>query len=109
MSTLSNAGLFMWIDLRRFLLPKSLRDKAEYGDLKGTSLKADTYRAREARVAAICMENKVFVSPGALYAASEYGWFRITFTLAEDALREGLRRITAEIAFFLLPLLPYHF
>ncbi|KAI0107237.1 pyridoxal phosphate-dependent transferase [Nemania sp. FL0031] len=69
----SNAGLFIWLDLRRFLLPKSYRDAAEYGELKVTSPKIDTYRAREARLAALFMENKVFVSPGALYAASEYG------------------------------------
>lgn len=33
------------------------------------------------------------ISPGSIYASQELGWFRITFTVGEDALQEGLSRV----------------
>lgn len=43
------------------------------------------------------MENGLMVAPGHVYMSESYGWFRITFTVGEEALEEGLRRLLASI------------
>lgn len=41
----------------------------------------------------LCGKNGVMVAPGSLYESEELGWFRVTFTVGEEALKEGLTRI----------------
>ena len=41
----------------------------------------------------LCGQNGVMIAPGSLYETEELGWFRITFTVGEEALKEGLVRI----------------
>lgn len=33
------------------------------------------------------------IAPGSVYVPENFGWFRVTFTVAEDALRVGLDRL----------------
>jgi len=35
----------------------------------------------------------VMISSGSSYSTEELGWFRITFTVEEEALRVGLQRL----------------
>lgn len=81
-----NAGLFFWIDLRHILKP---------GIMSSDSSK---YKEREARVAEICMNHGVLIAPGHVYVPEEFGWFRITFTVGKEALREGLQRVKESLA-----------
>lgn len=37
------------------------------------------------------------IAPGHVYMAEEYGWFRITFTVGQDALEEGLKRFLKSV------------
>jgi DNA-binding transcriptional MocR family regulator len=54
---------------------------------------ADSYKRRETRLAEICMRHGVLIAPGHVYAPEEYGWFRLTFTVGEESLKEGLNRV----------------
>lgn len=40
----------------------------------------------------LCGQNGVMIAPGSLYEAEEFGWFRITFTVGEEALKVALAR-----------------
>ncbi|KAH6612180.1 pyridoxal phosphate-dependent transferase [Boeremia exigua] len=84
-----NAGLFVWIDLRRFM-PTANDDGTVHN--AGCS-RASINQKEELEFAQICMQTGVLVAPSHLYGSEELGWFRITFTLSSDALEEGLRRL----------------
>jgi bifunctional pyridoxal-dependent enzyme with beta-cystathionase and maltose regulon repressor activities len=71
---------------------KSSVRHSDYGALKTTSPGASYSLELELKIADICMENGVMIAPGHVYMAEEYGWFRITFTVGQDALEEGLKR-----------------
>ena len=88
-----NAGLFIWVDLRHLLIPESSRDQTGYRELRVTSPDASVYKQREQRFADIGAQNGLMIAPGSIYAAEEFGWFRLTFTVGKNALEEGLRRL----------------
>lgn len=88
-----NAGVFIWIDLRRFLFPKSTCCEVDFSVLKSTSPDVSLYKEREAYIINRCIDNGVMIAPGTIYATPELGWFRITFTVGRYALEEGLHRI----------------
>lgn len=44
------------------------------------------------------MKHGVLIAPGHVYVPEELGWFRITFTVGKEALREGLQRIKESLA-----------
>lgn len=88
-----NAGVFIWVDLRRFLFPKSTCSEPNFAVLRNTSPDISLYKEREAFIVNRCIDNGVMISPGTIYATPELGWFRITFTVGKYALEEGLRRI----------------
>lgn len=88
-----NAGLYLWVDLRRFLFPESQRSNADFSTLRVGGPHAGKFGNREQRIAEICIDKGVMISPGTVYMASEYGWFRVTFTVGRDMLEEGLQRI----------------
>ncbi|KOC10230.1 hypothetical protein AFLA70_51g004711 [Aspergillus flavus AF70] len=88
-----NAGLFIWVDLRHLLIPKSSRDQTGYRELRVTSPDTSVYKQHEQRFADICAQNGLMIAPGSIYAAEEFGWFRLTFTVGKNALEEGLRRL----------------
>lgn len=89
-----NAGLFFWIDLRHILKPGYAGD----GSLSVASSDSSKYKEREARVVEICMKHGVLIAPGHVYVPEEFGWFRITFTVGREALREGLQRVKESLA-----------
>ncbi|KAH7174936.1 1-aminocyclopropane-1-carboxylate synthase [Fusarium flagelliforme] len=87
-----NAGLYLWTDCRRFLVSALERNKIDLDDLRVGGPNDGTYKRREARFVEIGIEQGVSISPGSIYQAREYGWFRITFTAEKPMLEEGLRR-----------------
>ncbi|SPO05310.1 related to 1-aminocyclopropane-1-carboxylate synthase, and related proteins [Cephalotrichum gorgonifer] len=87
------AGLYIWVDLRHFLLPHSPSQEIDFGALKVTAPDAAIYKQREMMIADICIKNGVMIAPGHVYMPEEYGWFQVTFTVGREALQEGLRRI----------------
>ncbi|KAL3448024.1 pyridoxal phosphate-dependent transferase [Aspergillus insuetus] len=92
----TNAGLFLWIDLRHLLEPGS--NKTMDTLLSVDSADAHSYKRRETRVAETCMRHGVLIASGHVYAPEEYGWFRLTFTVGEEALKEGLNRFRRAVA-----------
>jgi DNA-binding transcriptional MocR family regulator len=54
---------------------------------------ATYYQKREEEIMEACIRHGVMIAPGSVYAPEEWGWFRVTFSLGEDALREGLKRL----------------
>ncbi|KAK1704955.1 pyridoxal phosphate-dependent transferase [Colletotrichum lupini] len=89
----TNAGLFIWVDLRHMITsPKDPQHQImlDSSDIESTLEK--TCKQREVQIADICMKHGVLVAPGHVYVAEEYGWFRLTFTVGKDALQEGLNR-----------------
>ncbi|KNG89221.1 hypothetical protein ANOM_002139 [Aspergillus nomiae NRRL 13137] len=93
-----NAGLFIWVDLRHLLIPKSLRQQNDYSELRMTSPDASIYKQREQKFADICAQNGLMITPGSVYAAEEFGWFRLTFTVGKNALEEGLKRLEKSLS-----------
>lgn len=73
-SSLSNAGLFLWIDLSPYLEPH-----------------LDSWEA-ESKLSKRINEVGVVMSMGASYHEEKAGWFRVIFSLEEGKLWEGLRR-----------------
>ena len=71
------------MDLRKFLT-KLDESKPEAG--YNVSLEA------ERTFEAICLQNKIMIAPGNAYNAEESGFFRITFTVEQHMLAEGLSR-----------------
>lgn len=90
----SNAGMFLWIDLRRHLVgkkeggqPPELRvGKLSPGDL-------ERYLEREQHIWKVLGENKILLATGSVFASEELGWFRMTFSASRPALEVGLERL----------------
>ena len=78
----SNAGHFIWIDLREYLPTH---------DSAGRLLEPGM--AQEDELTARFTANRVNVARGAAYSHPEAGYFRLTFTLRRDYFLEGLRRM----------------
>ncbi|KAI7771383.1 hypothetical protein LZL87_014361 [Fusarium oxysporum] len=86
----TNAGLFIWIDLRYLL---TLQTSTGEADLSAISSEVNTYKQQEIEIMEKGQGNGVMIAPGHVYLAEEYGWFRLTFTVGKDALKEGLNRL----------------
>jgi len=78
----SNAGHFIWIDLRKYL---PTHDRDGHAIAPGM--------AQEDELAARFTANRVNVARGAAYSHPAPGYFRLTFTLRRDFFLEGLGRI----------------
>lgn len=50
------------------------------------------------KITDIRAKNGVIMAPGSVYMPEELGWFRITFTPGEEALKEGLEWLLRSIA-----------
>ncbi|KAF4341576.1 plp-dependent transferase [Fusarium beomiforme] len=85
----TNAGVFIWIDLRHLLVLQSSTGEAE----PDMTAYVKTYKQQEIEIMEKCQGNGVMIAPGHVYMAEEYGWFRLTFTVGTDALKEGLDRL----------------
>ncbi|KAI1025290.1 hypothetical protein LB504_010024 [Fusarium proliferatum] len=89
----TNAGLFIWVDLRHMVMsPRHLQQQLIVDSFSAEPACIKTYKEREIQIADICLKHGVMVAPGHVYMAEEYGWFRLTFTVGKDALQEGLNR-----------------
>jgi aspartate/methionine/tyrosine aminotransferase len=88
----SNAGVFLWVDLRKYLLADG---DADMHHLRRSANAADSarYEEREAFIDATCMKHGVSIARGSLFFTEEWGWFRLTFTLPLEELREGIERM----------------
>lgn len=73
----SNAGFYLWIDLRPWLKEGDGEDGWE----------------REEKLMGRMMEEKLFLTGGKMQGAEEPGWFRFVFSRKENALREGVKRL----------------
>ncbi|KAF2116230.1 pyridoxal phosphate-dependent transferase [Lophiotrema nucula] len=73
----SNAGLFLWINLRPWL--------------KGEG--SDDEWVREEKLMKKLLGNNVFITPGKGQASETAGHFRLVFSREEACLREGIKRI----------------
>ena len=74
----SNAGFFLWLDLREFLPPTGTSDKDPW--------------ARETALTERLVENEVFITSGQSMSAEEPGFYRLIFSQEESVLQEGMRR-----------------
>lgn len=75
----SNAGFFLWVDLRPFLPPHKPDYKSGWD--------------REDALMQNLFKHKVFITNGKDLGAEEPGWFRVIFSQDEAVIREGLRRV----------------
>ncbi|KAI7156417.1 PLP-dependent transferase [Hortaea werneckii] len=85
----ANAGFFLWIDLRSWLPPASAASGGEEGEEK----RIEEGKKREKVLVDRMLEKKVFLTPGMDMFAEEPGFFRLVFSLEEEVVREGLRRV----------------
>ncbi|KAH7393513.1 pyridoxal phosphate-dependent transferase [Cadophora sp. MPI-SDFR-AT-0126] len=77
----SNAGVFIWIDLR------------EYFNIERIEGSVEDKRAMEKNFVKRCEDKGLFVGYGSNFFSEEVGWFRITFTVGKEILIEGLERL----------------
>lgn len=78
-----------------------MQDRGDFSRLRSTMSEADVVMCLdlESKLAATCLEFGVMISPGSIYASEEFGWYRVTFTLAEAALQEGLNRLEKALVY----------
>lgn len=84
----SNAGIFAWVNLQRYLYVES--------DIPATELfKSDLqfYRDREMALWNRLLAAGVGLGLGSWYSSEEPGWFRISFTVEKEDLHVGLERL----------------
>lgn len=108
----SNAAIFLWVDLRRRLLPPRLRGGATVpeaafalGSVAATTTTRpttsdslrDTLIERQHLLDATCKRRGVWIGNGLNFTPEEVGWFRVVFSAREDVLQEGLRRFLAAV------------
>eukprot|EP00112_Aurelia_sp_Birch-Aquarium-sp1_P009767 Seg212.10 transcript_id=Seg212.10/GoldUCD/mRNA.D3Y31 product="putative inactive 1-aminocyclopropane-1-carboxylate synthase-like protein 2" protein_id=Seg212.10/GoldUCD/D3Y31 len=69
----SVAGLYVWIDLRKYVEPLSKEGELDL-----------MYKF---------LDNGIYITPGVAFQAPEYGWFRIIFSKNEHDMKLGVTRI----------------
>ncbi|GAA5826939.1 hypothetical protein JCM5353_004772 [Sporobolomyces roseus] len=84
----SNAGHFVWIDLRRYLPERAAED--------GRYLESGVEREEE--LAKHFLRNGINVARGSAYSYPIPGFFRLTFTLRPDYFKIGLKRFESALA-----------
>ncbi|KAL2164912.1 hypothetical protein VTH06DRAFT_208 [Thermothelomyces fergusii] len=87
----SNAGMFIWLDLRMYLLGTKRMESLSLHPL--TAEEKEECKRRELEMGEQFYANKVAIALGTNFFAEEPGWFRLTFTVSRDALEIGLRRM----------------
>ncbi len=89
--------MFIWVDLRHYILPHSTNQPLDIGNLRISSPDVEVHKKREALIVATCLKNCVGVGYGTNFFTEELGWFRITFTAPKDILLTGLRRFVQSL------------
>ncbi|KAI2487141.1 Aspartate/tyrosine/aromatic aminotransferase [Pyrenophora tritici-repentis] len=80
-----HAGVFLWVDLRRYLPGNSAPEPA-------TSA-VDANHDGEIRLFKRLLKAGVVVSQGSSFGTEELGWYRISFAVEDQALNVGLQRL----------------
>lgn len=83
-----NAALFVWVDLRKWLLG----DSKDVSSLLMSSAHAEQLKAKQDLMYQAWHKKGVMIAKGSAFLTEELGWFRIVFTAEEEALRIGLQR-----------------
>ncbi|KAK4098344.1 putative aminotransferase class I and II family protein [Parathielavia hyrcaniae] len=87
----SNAGMFIWIDLRRYMTREE--------EIPGLSIHTlsledkDVNQQREREISNRCVANGVAIAMGTNFFTEELGWFRLSFCVSRQALEVGLGRM----------------
>ena len=88
-----NAGVFVWVDLRAWLLHSpTVSSKNAVSALKPSSSEFDMFKAKESLLSKTWHQKGVMIAKGSQFLSEELGWFRIVFTAEEDGLMIGLQR-----------------
>ncbi|KAK0616998.1 pyridoxal phosphate-dependent transferase [Immersiella caudata] len=88
----SNAGSFLWIDLRKYIL-----GSADIRLLRRGEAGSALFEEREAVLDRTLLRRGVSLSRGSIFFTEELGWFRLTFTLAKEELTQGLERLASAL------------
>ncbi|KAK3666140.1 hypothetical protein LTR22_003146 [Elasticomyces elasticus] len=97
-----NAGIFLWVYLGQGTASSGTPDSAvrksgrEQADVASVTLEAE--HAYDLLLTDTCLKNGVMIGRGSRFLSEEAGWFRITFSADEEALRIGLDRIGQSIS-----------
>lgn len=90
----SHAGVFVWVDLRRYLYGEFEQVAVSNRPLNElTPSEVDMYRDREMKIFNRCLASGVGISLGSSFSTEELGWFRVSFAVEEQALHVGLQRL----------------
>ncbi|KAK4200973.1 putative 1-aminocyclopropane-1-carboxylate synthase [Triangularia verruculosa] len=89
----SNAGMFLWIDLRRHLVGEKEGELPELRVVKLSPEDLAKYLEREQLIWKVLGKNKILLAMGSAFATEELGWFRLTFSASKPALEVGLERL----------------
>ncbi|KAL1843051.1 hypothetical protein VTJ49DRAFT_3186 [Mycothermus thermophilus] len=89
----TNAGMFIWIDLRRYLTGKAEVAPGELSLHRLTAEEKEKYLQRESELGRRLFKNGVNIALGTWFATEELGWFRLGYTVPREALETGLERI----------------
>jgi bifunctional pyridoxal-dependent enzyme with beta-cystathionase and maltose regulon repressor activities len=86
-----NAGMFIWMDLRRYLTAGGTAVKLTLHHL--TPGEKGDYQQREMEIGSRFFANGVAIALGTNFFTEELGWFRLSFTASRPALETGLQRM----------------
>ncbi|PHH75742.1 hypothetical protein CDD82_4308 [Ophiocordyceps australis] len=84
------AGVFVWVDLRRYLYGESF---GTVNSPETTSSTTNIHQDREMMFFKYCLASGIAISPGSSFSTEELGWFRLSFAVEEQALHIGLERL----------------
>jgi len=91
-SLASNAGSFLWIDLRKYIL-----GDGDVQALKRNGSASALFGKREAVLEEVLLRHGVSLSRGSIFFTEDLGWFRLTFTLPKEELAQGLNRLASAL------------
>ncbi|KAK5705782.1 hypothetical protein LTR17_021371 [Elasticomyces elasticus] len=96
-----NAGIFLWVYLGQGTasggIPDSAVEKSNGRQFGGASATLEAEQLYDRLLADTCLKNGVMIGRGSRFLSEEAGWFRITFSADEVALRTGLDRIRCSV------------
>ncbi|KAK4900771.1 hypothetical protein LTR27_001950 [Elasticomyces elasticus] len=96
-----NAGIFLWVYLAQRTASSGKSDSAvRMSGLKQADEESATLEAEQSYdrlLADTCSKSGVMIGRGSRFLSEEAGWFRITFSADEVALRTGLDRIRRSV------------
>ncbi|KAK5727556.1 hypothetical protein LTR15_003456 [Elasticomyces elasticus] len=93
-----NSGIFLWVYLGRQTASSGKTNCSDRGKADVVSATLEAEQSYDLLLADTCLKNGVMVARGSRFHSEEAGWFRITFSADEEALRTGLDRIGSSLA-----------